>query len=221
MPIQWTKDYALDLRKPDGEFYPVEVIAKCIKSYSKNASNDVCKGVSILLTDRGRDIAYIAESCLVRGADYMWLEDHPDVTLITPRHILGSEADTLTYGRAKVQNHPVLMPTFTLAETSPEAAQSDLNAGRKYDTGKQRYDLIPPLAESEMVDVLTFGATKYGAENWRKLDDLKPRYIAAALRHIAAYRKGQTHDEESGKHHLAHALCCLAFITQTDLEREA
>lgn len=92
--------------------------------------------------------------------------------------------------------------------------------GSKYDQGKPAYNLIPVHAEAEFVDVLTFGANKYGAENWRKVDNANERYLAAAMRHIAAYRMGETHDIESGKHHLAHAKCCLAFIIEMDLGEE-
>lgn len=90
--------------------------------------------------------------------------------------------------------------------------------GAKHDAGKPAYNLIPAHAEAEFVDVLTFGATKYGPENWRQVDNAKDRYVAAAMRHIAAYRMGETHDVESGKHHLAHAMCCMAFIIESDLE---
>lgn len=90
---------------------------------------------------------------------------------------------------------------------------------KKFDSDKPRYALIPPLAEEEMVKVLTFGAEKYDADNWRKVDDLT-RYVDATMRHIAAYRKGDTLDSESGLHHLAHAMCCLAFITELEMEKE-
>lgn len=85
----------------------------------------------------------------------------------------------------------------------------------KHDIGKPRYGLIPPIAELEMVKVLTFGAQKYSADNWKNADDLT-RYIDAAMRHISAYRIGEQTDSETGLHHLSHAMCCLAFIV--DLE---
>ena len=86
----------------------------------------------------------------------------------------------------------------------------------KNDQGKLRYSLIPSRAEEQMVRVLTFGAQKYSADNWRKCEDLS-RYIDAALRHIASYRVGQRDDGETGLHHLAHAMCCLSFIVDIEL----
>ena len=81
--------------------------------------------------------------------------------------------------------------------------------------GKQRWELLPiPLLE-EVVKVYTFGAQKYKPNSWQNLDDGYNRYKAALLRHLAAYEKGETHDPESGLHHLAHmawnALAMLYF----------
>ena len=103
-------------------------------------------------------------------------------------------------------------------ELHEEAYNKCVNmAFKKYDSGKPRYGLIPPLAEEELAKVLTFGAEKYAPDNWRKVDDLS-RYIDAAMRHISAYRKGDSVHDESGLHHLAHAMCCLAFIVELEKE---
>ena len=90
------------------------------------------------------------------------------------------------------------------------------NKGLKFDTGKLRYDLVPPEALREIVKILTFGAAKYGAHNWKGVG--KERYAAALMRHFEAWRMGEKKDEESGNHHLAHASCCLFFIMQMELE---
>ena len=84
----------------------------------------------------------------------------------------------------------------------------------KFDGGKLRYDLMPPHALEGVVRILTFGAQKYAPNNWQKVE--KERYIAAVLRHIEAYRKGEMNDEESGEPHMYHALCCLTFISEID-----
>lgn len=91
---------------------------------------------------------------------------------------------------------------------------------QKHDQGKPRYSLIPPLAEEEMVKVLTFGANKYAPNNWQNVDDMS-RYVDAALRHIASYRKGERNDAETNLHHLAHAMCCLAFIVDLEKQNES
>lgn len=93
-----------------------------------------------------------------------------------------------------------------------------LPAGVKYDTDKPMMDLIPPLMELETAKVLTAGAKKYSAENWRHVPDLRRRYIAAAKRHINALSRGESHDDETGLHHAAHAVCCLMFLGEVELE---
>lgn len=82
---------------------------------------------------------------------------------------------------------------------------------RKNDKNKLRYDLIPPEVNEALAQILTFGANKYEANNWKKCEDTS-RYIAALFRHIEAYRKGEKIDKESGFSHLKHALCNLAFL---------
>ncbi len=89
--------------------------------------------------------------------------------------------------------------------------------GRKFDADKPMMSLVPPDAELEIAKVLTFGAKKYDIDNWKYVKDGKRRYLDAMLRHITAYRKGETLDPESGLHHLAHAGCCLMFILDSDV----
>ena len=92
-----------------------------------------------------------------------------------------------------------------------------LEAGRKFDSNKLEYGLLPPLALEETVKVLTFGAQKYERDNWKKVPDSKRRYFDALERHIWAWKKGEIKDQESGIHHLAHAMCCLMFLYEHDI----
>lgn len=86
------------------------------------------------------------------------------------------------------------------------------NDGVKYDEGKLRYDLIPPIPLQELARVFTIGAVKYGDENWRKGMKWK-RIFGAIMRHAWAWMRGERLDHESGIHHLAHAAWgCLVLI---------
>lgn len=87
--------------------------------------------------------------------------------------------------------------------------------GIKYDTGKPAMELVPPNALEAVADVLAYGAKKYAPNNWKKLDNLEQRYLGAALRHINSHRKGESLDPESGRLHLAHAICSLMFIIES------
>jgi hypothetical protein len=98
-----------------------------------------------------------------------------------------------------------------------KASQTATTGGRKFDGGKLQYGLVPPLALKATVDVLTFGAEKYEPDNWKVVPDSKRRYFDAAMRHMWAWKEGEQIDPESGKHHLAHALCCLHFLYEHDI----
>lgn len=92
---------------------------------------------------------------------------------------------------------------------------------KKQDQHKPRLDLLPPRATVELGHVLTMGAEKYGPDNWRKGGtESIPRYIAAGLRHVFAYMGGETHDQESGRHHLVHAVASLMFVVELEGEDE-
>lgn len=91
-----------------------------------------------------------------------------------------------------------------------------MKPGTKYDLGKLRYDLLDPCFEEELVQVLTYGTQKYADDNWKHVEPLRARYYAAFRRHVAAWRKGEKIDQESGLPHLAHAACCLMFISWAD-----
>ena len=85
----------------------------------------------------------------------------------------------------------------------------------KFDGDKLRIDLVPPSAIRAMAEVLTFGARKYKANNWRNCEDIN-RYKAAYLRHDLAWREGEIHDKESGMPHLWHMMTNLAFFIELD-----
>lgn len=85
-----------------------------------------------------------------------------------------------------------------------------LSVGTKNDTGKLRWDLVPPEFE-EVVKILTFGANKYADRNWEKGISYG-RLFAAAMRHLWAFARGEKLDDESGLPHLAHACCDIMFL---------
>jgi Domain of unknown function (DUF5664) len=99
-----------------------------------------------------------------------------------------------------------------------KASQNATTGGRKFDGGKLQYGLLPPLALKATVEILTFGAEKYEPNNWINVPDSKRRYFDAAMRHMWAWKEGEQNDSESGKNHLAHALCCLMFLYEHDIK---
>ena len=85
--------------------------------------------------------------------------------------------------------------------------------GRKDDTEKLRYDLIPPSSLHALATVLTFGAAKYAPRNWEK-GILWGRVFGALMRHLWAFWAGENLDPETHCSHLWHAQCCVAFLIE-------
>lgn len=88
---------------------------------------------------------------------------------------------------------------------------STLTEGVKLDSGKPRLDLLPFDALEDVGAVLHHGAAKYAPRNW-ELGLAWGRLLAAALRHLSAWARGQDTDAESGLPHLAHAACCVLML---------
>lgn len=84
--------------------------------------------------------------------------------------------------------------------------------GAKHDAGKRRWTLIPLGPLRAVVDVLEFGASRYGAGNWQHVENAQQRYLDALWRHLTAYTSGEKDDLDSLQPHLAHVVCCALFL---------
>ena len=99
-----------------------------------------------------------------------------------------------------------------LEESTREVHEDVISKALKYDSEKQRYDLIPVSAIEALAEGLTMGAAKYGDNNWQGIDS--ERYYAALFRHLIAWRKGEINDPESRLNHLKHVLVNTAFLLE-------
>jgi hypothetical protein len=95
-----------------------------------------------------------------------------------------------------------------------------IGPGLKYDNAKLRVELLPVGALLEVAEVMTFGAQKYGADNWQNVTPRR-RYYGAALRHLFARARGEVDDPESGFPHLAHAACCVLFMLSGEIGHDS
>lgn len=84
--------------------------------------------------------------------------------------------------------------------------ESVITPFQKDDKVKNRLELIEPKFIEGLGHVLTMGAEKYAAHNWKKAtqEDME-RIKGAMLRHIMTYLDGDKIDDESGYSHLYHA----------------
>lgn len=76
--------------------------------------------------------------------------------------------------------------------------------------------LVPPALAIGVAPAMALGASKYGPYNWREKAVRLSVYLEAIDRHLAAFKDGQTYDEESGASHLSHVGACLAIIMDAD-----
>ena len=88
--------------------------------------------------------------------------------------------------------------------------------GKKFDIGKDRFDLIPPTALIALAKLYSTGAYKYGDRNW-ELGMAYGRVFAAMMRHSWKWWGGEKYDKEDGQPHLISvAWCAFTLFTFED-----
>jgi hypothetical protein len=79
---------------------------------------------------------------------------------------------------------------------------------------KPDLSLIPPSAMAHVALALADGVDKYTLANWR--DPAQPvqarTYVSACMRHLAQWLDGEEFAQDSGAHHLGHAMACCAIL---------
>lgn len=114
---------------------------------------------------------------------------------------------------------------FLAYDEQPPATDkaSERGAGLKFDGGKDQPRLLHegvPLALAEVVRTLTFGATKYAAHSWQKVENAADRYQDASYRHDAARCRGEVLDPETNIRHRAHHIINELFLLELELRKE-
>jgi len=92
---------------------------------------------------------------------------------------------------------------------------------KKFDGNKPMVSLVEPKFILGVAEILTFGAEKYGKNNWKEAqpEDIQ-RYKDALMRHQLAYFDGEEIDLESGKSHLYHIGCNIMFLDYFDRNKK-
>ena len=88
----------------------------------------------------------------------------------------------------------------------------------KADAGKLQLTLVPTQIIRDIAAIRMYGNQKYGdPDNWKTVSP--QRYRDAFFRHWLAYVDDpKSVDEESGKPHLWHAACNIAFLCEFERE---
>jgi hypothetical protein len=80
----------------------------------------------------------------------------------------------------------------------PDAPVITNEHGGKQASSPYRFDLMDPVAQFALAEVLATGAEKYGIDNWRRID--AQSHVNHLLQHVYAWLAGDTTDD-----HLSHA----------------
>lgn len=75
------------------------------------------------------------------------------------------------------------------------------NGGLRFDSGKPRFDLIPPEPMLALANHFAVGALKYAERNW-ELGMNWGRCFRSTMSHLWKWLGGEEFDDETGSHHL-------------------
>ena len=84
----------------------------------------------------------------------------------------------------------------------------------RYNQGKTQWSLVDFQSIESLPKVLAYGAKKYARDNWKKGQSINSQ-IDCMMRHLVAFKDGQTLDSESGESHIGHIMCNAMFIEYT------
>lgn len=104
-------------------------------------------------------------------------------------------------------------PASEILAWNPEDAQKSSTGSLRFNKGKAQIHQVPSSAITGMAEVLGYGETKYGKYNWAKGNDFSVPFDSA-MRHMLKFWDGEDLDDESGFHHLKHALTNLAILLE-------
>jgi hypothetical protein len=162
-------------------------------------------------------ILYSGKTFILKAKEYLLLVSEPNSWLskkLTQESLSPLSSDQITNSINTMQqlDIPLGVPsTDSISESKKSPSPSSINTGVKHDGTKLRYGLLPPEPLEEIIEVLEFGARKYGDYNWTGGIEFS-RLWNAALRHLWAWWRGEDNDPESGRSHLAHVGCCMLFL---------
>lgn len=125
------------------------------------------------------------------------------------------------YWRFKESDHPLKNETYDIL--FKEEVEVDLNAkhvsniagitGKGDLSKKAHYRALSPDLNKDTALAFTFGRTKHGVDNFRKMTpEASGEIYDALMRHLEAFRMGEVKADDSKIHHLAHACANLHML---------
>lgn len=178
-----------------------------------------------ITTKQAAELLGVGVSWFPLGRDRVFTDDAGEAVKLEWKYIDGG---LVRYRResvlrlARLRQERAAPTTTTIVRSSGTAMVMTTvrhSEGRKDDQGKLRYSLLPVRPLRRIVEVLEFGARKYGVDNWQKVAEARSRYTDALMRHVEAWRAGEMLDPETKLPHLAHAAANCLFLLWFDGDR--
>jgi dATP/dGTP diphosphohydrolase len=91
--------------------------------------------------------------------------------------------------------------------------------GLRYNEGKVRWSLVPVEVLTALANHFTVGAKKYEDDNWRRGLKYSDTYDCAK-RHLEAWFLGESHDAETGTHHLISCMWNIVALAYFEMYPE-
>jgi hypothetical protein len=89
---------------------------------------------------------------------------------------------------------------------------NEKGSGARFNDSKADFSLLPLCTLEDEIRGWMYGKKKYAAWNWAKGMPWSVPF-ACAMRHLAAWQRGEDIDPESGITHLGLAMCNLRMLT--------
>lgn len=134
-----------------------------------------------------------------------WVE-YPATTVPHPR------TDTREQWEKEEDAYRIWQAKGSLSSNDGSVPYPDNNPKTAVGAKKLPLEVVPPSAMAALAEAFQNGAEKYGSYNWRTKTVSSSVYYAAALRHLQAWWDGENVADDSGIHHLHHAMACLAIL---------
>lgn len=172
-----------------------------------------CEGCAFYSYAKGCNTASEQYNCSENKVIFKPKEQTKEVSegvTFVPSFVYPAPGEIVTVDSSKV-------PVIKIA--NQEIRVTNEKGGTKADGLKPRPTLLlrsMPDAVQSVIRILEYGAKKYDDNNWKKVE--AHRYDDAALRHILSYLSGEELDKETSESHLSHAITCLLFRLQLDID---
>lgn len=98
------------------------------------------------------------------------------------------------------------------SDSRPSSKATTINPKDLLGIKKVSITKLPAAGIIHGAHAMMHGAEKYGPYNWRAKEVVAGIYIDAAIRHLLSWFEGEETANDSGVHHLGHALACCAIL---------